>query len=103
MIINELNHLESVSNANAVCGSTGGRVFNQTHNLSTNFYTSNKFETVIKPPADVHNISAAAGAKADAIVGFYPAFTYTKADTLALVDIYGNSTSYSASAALISP
>lgn len=108
MLIQELNHLESVASASVVYGSGGrsapGRVFNQTHNLNTNFNTTNRFETIIKAPSNVHNLSASAGAKGDVIVGHWPVTgSYTKADTLAIVDLFGNSTSYSASAALITP
>lgn len=107
MLIQELIHLESVSNSNAVHGSTGRRPrgFDQVHNLNTNFVTTNYFQTIIKPPNDVYNYSAAAGAKADAVVHpYYGAYgSYTKADTLSFVDFLGNSTSYSASAALITP
>lgn len=104
MIISDLNHLESVANA-AVYGSTGrSRGFSERDYVSTTFETTNKFKTIIEAPKDVYNFSASAGAKGVTDVGKYSAYgAYTKADTLAVVDIYGNSFSSSASAALITP
>ncbi|BAU40322.1 hypothetical protein [Leptolyngbya sp. O-77] len=106
MIIAELNYLETVAEA----GVQGGTFYRPGRNLSSTytqddkvsvrFDTTNRFETVIKAPGNVHNISASAGAKGDAIVR-YDAYSFTKADTLAVVDDKGNSFSLSTSAALI--
>ncbi|WAL60504.1 hypothetical protein [Thermocoleostomius sinensis] len=104
MIISDLNHLEVVSEANNVQGGTrpSGRGFTQVDSVTTTFDTTNRFTTIINPPRDVHNVSAAAGAKGVADVGNRYAYSYTKADTLAVVDYNGNSFSSSSSAALIS-
>jgi hypothetical protein len=106
MIISDLHHLESVATSTAVYGSTGrgGRGFTERDLVSTTFETTNKFTTIINAPKDVYNFSASAGAKGVADVGKYSAYgSYTKADTLSVVDIYGNSFSSSSSAALITP
>ena len=103
MIISDLNYLETAANSEAVCGATGrSRNFTEVDSVKTTFDTTNKFETIIKAPANVYNISASAGAKGVAEVYNYSAYSFTKADTLSLVDYYGNSTSLSTSAALIS-
>jgi hypothetical protein len=106
MIISDLEILEVVEVADIQGGRGRGNRkefdFLEKDKVVTIFDTTNKFKTVIKAPDDVKNISAAAGAKGVADVGDYEAYTYTKADTLAVTDAYGNSFSSSNSAALIS-
>lgn len=106
MVIAELNYLETVAEAGVQGGNRPGRKLSSTYTqddkVSVRFDTTNRFETVIKAPGDVHNISASAGAKGDAIVRSYEVYSFTKADTLAVVDDKGNSFSLSTSAALIS-
>lgn len=103
MIISDLSHMETVSTASVHgSGRPGGRGFVQNDKVSVEFNTTNKFETIIKGPAPVNTISASAGAKGVAEVGYhFSGYSYTKGDTLAVVDEYGNSFSLSTSAALI--
>lgn len=108
MIIADLNYLEVVAEA-TVEGGTGrsgtrvrGSEYTQTDRVSVTFDTLNRFQTVIFGPFPVHTISAAAGAKGDAIVSpYHEVYSFTKADTLAVTDSFGNSFSSSASASLI--
>ena len=113
MNISDLSILENIEEAAKIQG--GGKKkgrngssnrelsYYQNDKVKTTFDTTNKFTTIITPPEDVKNISASAGAKGVADVGNNHAYSYTKADTLAVTDYYGNSFSSSASAALISP
>jgi hypothetical protein len=103
MIISDLNHMEIVSTAVVQgAGRSGGRGFVQNDKVSVEFNTTNKFKTIIEGPAPVYTISASAGAKGVAEVGsHFNGYTFTKGDTLAVVDEYGNSFSLSTSAALI--
>jgi hypothetical protein len=108
MIISDLNVLEVAENITEVQGGRGGRRpaagrdFQQTDTVNVNFKTTNTFETIIKEPSNVYNISAAAGAKGVADVKHHTdVYSYTKGDSLAVVDAYGNSFSVSTSAALI--
>lgn len=101
MVIADLNYMEVVA-ANVQGGTDRVRRFTQVDSVTTTFDTTNKFTTIIYGPAPVYTISAAAGAKGVADVGpYHDAYSYTKADTLAVVDAWGNSFSSSASAALI--
>ncbi len=112
MNISDLSILENIQEASKIQGGgekkgkrdRGNRnlSYYQNDKVETTFDTTNKFTTIIKAPEDVHNISASAGAKGVADVGEYHAYSYTKADTLAVTDYYGNSFSSSSSAALIS-
>jgi len=104
MIIAELNYLEAVSEASVQGGTRPGRnlssTYTQEDKVTVRFDTTNRFQTIVTAPNNVHNISASAGAKGDAIVR-YDVYSFTKADTLAVVDDKGNSFSLSTSVALI--
>jgi len=105
MIIAELNYLEAVSEASVQGGTRPGRnlssTYTQEDKVTVRFDTTNRFQTIVTAPNNVHNISASAGAKGDAIVRYYDVYSFTKADTLAVVDDKGNSFSLSTSVALI--
>ena len=101
MLINDLNYLESAE-AEVVGGGRGTRTITNVLNNTVRFNSVNRFQTIVVSPGPVKGISAAAGAKADTFTysGYYNAFT--KADTESVVDEYGNSTSLSTSAAVLS-
>ncbi|PSB23740.1 hypothetical protein [Stenomitos frigidus] len=94
MIISDLNYLEIVD-----ASIEGG--FNETDTVSINFNTNNSFYTSVNSPKTYSN-SAAAGAKGVANnYTYYPTYSFTKADTLAVADFGGGSFSASTSVAVI--
>jgi len=96
MIISDLNYLEVVAESTAVQGG-----FYEYDWVSVNFVTTNGFATYVNSPTTYSN-SAAAGAKGVANnYTWYPTYSYTKADTLAVTDYLGSSFSASTSAAVI--
>lgn len=107
MIISDLNYMETAeANVEGSGGGRGGRnlssTYTQVDNVTITFDTTNRFKTVIVAPNNVNNISASSGAKGDALVSrHFTGYTFTKADSLAVVDESGNSFSSSTSAALI--
>ena len=106
MIISDLRYVENISESTSIQGGWGFsypgivRKYTQVDTVTTNFNTINTFSTIIDAPG---LNSAAAGAKGDAMTGFHNAFTYTKADTLAVVKLYGDSFSLSTSVAVATP
>ena len=104
MIISDLSFVEVVAEANVEGGTYGypPRVYNEIDTISINFNSLNTFKTVVVPPSNVYNNSAAAGAKGDAVALYgMPAFTYTKADSGAIAYQLGSSSSFSTSAAVV--
>ena len=96
MIISDLNYLEVVSESTAVQGG-----FSEYDYVSVKFDTKNIFATVVNSPKTYSN-SAAAGAKGVADNNtWYPTYSFTKADTLAVTEYLGSSFSASTSAAVI--
>ncbi|MEG4023829.1 hypothetical protein [Microcoleus sp. S13C4] len=96
MIISDLNYLEVVSESTAVQGG-----FSEYDSVSINFNTTNTFSTSVNSPKTYSN-SAAAGAKGVANNNtWFPTYSYTKADTLAVADYLGGSFSGSTSVAVI--
>jgi hypothetical protein len=107
MIISDLNHLEAVSEIKIEGGSfwsSGNRFnssYNQNDNIAITFTSKNNFETKVNSPT-THSNSASAGAKGDAINNtYFPTYSFTKADTVAVADFLGGSFSGSTSAAVI--
>jgi hypothetical protein len=97
MIISDLSYLEVVDAK--VEGGTYG--FNETDTVTINFNSNNNFSTNVNSPKTYSN-SAAAGAKGVANnYTYYPTYSYTKADTLAVADYLGGSFSASTSVAVI--
>jgi hypothetical protein len=96
MIISDLNYLEFVSEATAVEGG-----FFETDIVNISFNTVNTAGTFISSPFAYSN-SAAAGAKAVANNDTcLPSYSFTKADTIAVTDLFGGSFSGSTSTAVI--
>jgi hypothetical protein len=108
MIISDLNILEVVESAEVVGGrfTSGNRfssTYNQTDEIVIDFTSNNTFNTSVNSPRTGSN-SAAAGAKGDAINNtFIPTYAFTKADTLAVTELFGGSLSASTSVAVINP
>lgn len=103
MIISDLNHLESVSTSFAVAGGTGYPTYFQYDLVKIDFNSQNNFATNVNSPKTFSN-SAAAGAKGDAINPYnIPSYSFTKADTLAVTELFGGSFSASTSVAVINP
>jgi hypothetical protein len=109
MIISDLTYVENISESTSIQGGTGFfplpsfgivRKYTQTDMVSVNFNSVNTFQTIIDAPG---LNSAAAGAKGDVITGNYPAFSFSKADTLAVAKLYGDSFSLSTSVAVATP
>ncbi|OUC16517.1 MAG: hypothetical protein B0A82_01215 [Alkalinema sp. CACIAM 70d] len=97
MIISDLNYLESVETQ--IEGGTYS--FYESDYVSINFNTTNNFATNVNSPKTYSN-SAAAGAKGVANNNtWFPTYSYTKADTLAVADFLGGSFSGSTSVAVI--
>jgi len=109
MIISDLNVLEVVEAAEVVGGVIGTRAFVQNDTANFIFTSLNTFQTIINPQPVATGNSAAAGAKADAynvlsgtLAGLaLPTRSFSKADTFALTDYLGGSTSGSSSVAVI--
>ncbi|BCL35673.1 hypothetical protein [Nostoc sp. MS1] len=103
MIISDLEILEVVEVANVQGGLVPPYTYYQNDFISIDFDTTNTFTTVINPPDDPTNNSAAAGAKAQTRnFTFFPTRSYTKADTVTVSDYLGGSFASSTSAAVIS-
>jgi hypothetical protein len=103
MFISDLAYLEMADVK--VEGATGSlsRFYYESDRVDVNFNSLNTFQTHVNSPYTLSN-SAAAGAKGDAINPYYiPSYSYTKADTLAVTQLYGGSFSASTSAAVINP
>lgn len=97
MIISDLNYLEA-ADAQVVGGTYG---FNETDTVTITFSTTNNFATNVNVPKAGSN-SAAAGAKGVANnYTWFPTYSFTKADTLAVADYLGGSFSASTSVAVI--
>ena len=109
MIISDLNVLEVVEAAEVVGGVIGIRTFVQNDTANFTFSSFNNFQTTINPQPVATGNAAAAGAKADAynplsgtLAGLgLPTRSFSKADTFALTDYLGGSTSGSSSVAVI--
>jgi hypothetical protein len=106
MLISDLAYLE-VAESVRIEGATGSlsRFYYQNDRVDVNFNSYNNFYTSVNSPKTYSN-SAAAGAKGDAINpygGYVPSYSYTKADTLAVTQLYGGSFSASTSVAVINP
>jgi hypothetical protein len=83
MIISDLNYLEVVSSE--IQGGTGN-TFTETDKVTIKFSTTNKFKTIVKTDICLTGSTASFGAKSS-VIGAYGAYTYTKADGLAVVDL----------------
>lgn len=109
MIISDLNVLEVVEAAEVVGGVGGTRSFTQSDTANFTFNSLNTFQTIINPQPVATGNAAAAGAKADAynpasgtiVAALFPTRSFSKADTFALTDYLGGSTSGSSSVAVI--
>jgi hypothetical protein len=98
MIISDLSYLE-VAAANVEGGTSYD--FEERDLVAITFDTTNKFTTIVNSPYTLTN-SAAAGAKGVANNDtYYPTYSFTKADTLAVADFLGGSFSASTSVAVI--
>ncbi len=98
MIISDLNHMDT-----AESNVQGGTYYSFYENdrVDINFNTTNTFTTKVTSPYATGN-SAAAGAKGVANNNtYYPTYSFTKADTLAVADYLGGSFSASTSVAVI--
>lgn len=94
MIISDLNYLEVADDQ-----IEGG--FTESDLVKITFTTTNNFATNVNSPKTYSN-SAAAGAKGVANnYTYWPTYSFTKADTLAVTDFLGGSFSASTSAAVI--
>ncbi|TAE57113.1 MAG: hypothetical protein EAZ87_16900 [Nostocales cyanobacterium] len=108
MIISDLNILENVSGSEVVGGFfTSGNNFSSSYDqedqIKIKFKSKNEFDTIVNTPKTYSN-SASAGAKGDAINNsFFPTYSFTKADTVAVAKFGGGSFSGSTSAAVINP
>jgi hypothetical protein len=101
MIISDLNHLEVISAGASVEGGSIVRSYTQFDKISIDFNSKNSFATNVNSPKTYSN-SASAGAKGDAINNtYYPSYSFTKADTVAVTELGGGSFSASTSAAVI--
>jgi hypothetical protein len=92
MIISDLNHLEVVSSE--IQGGNGN-TFTETDKVTIKFSTTNKFKTIVKTEICLTGSSASFGAKSSVIGAPDGAYTYTKADGLAVVDL-SSGTNFSA-------
>jgi hypothetical protein len=105
MFISDLAYLEMADVK--VEGATGSlsRFYYESDRVDVNFNSLNTFQTYVNSPKTYSN-SAAAGAKGDAINpygGYVPSYSYTKADTIAVTELFGGSFSASTSVAVINP
>lgn len=105
MIISDLNYMEvSESNIKGGTFKSGNRFessYTQIDKICIDFTSNNNFATSVNSPMTLTN-SASAGAKGDAINNtWWPTYSFTKADTIAVADFLGGSFSASTSAAVI--
>lgn len=106
MIISDLAYVENISESTSVQGGTGSFPFPfptyyQFDSVVMSFSSLNNFATTVNSPTTDSN-SASAGAKGDAINNsHWPSYSFTKADTIAVTELYGGSFSGSSSAAVI--
>ncbi|MBD2428728.1 hypothetical protein [Phormidium sp. FACHB-1136] len=106
MIISDLNYMETAEakvegGTFWVSGNKFSSSYTQTDNINITFTSKNNFATTVNSPFTMTN-SAAAGAKGDAINNtYFPTYSFTKADTLAVAEYLGGSFSGSTSAAVI--
>jgi hypothetical protein len=101
MIISDLNYLQTAE-AN-VEGGTFPYSYFQYDFVAIDFNSYNSFRTEVNSPRTYSN-SASAGAKGDAINNTrVPSYAFTKADTLAVTELFGGSFSASTSVAVINP
>lgn len=110
MFISDLNYVENLSESTSIQGGTYSipssmifRSYVESDIVSVNFNSLNNFSTNVNSPYTLTN-SASAGAKGDAINNFgLPSYSFTKADTVAVTQLWGGSFSASTSAAVINP
>jgi hypothetical protein len=86
MIISDLNHLEVISSEIQGGTATPPFTFTEIDKVKIKFSTTNKFKTIVKTDIHLDASTASFGAKSS-VIGAYGAYTYTKADGLAVVDL----------------
>jgi hypothetical protein len=95
MIISDLNYLEVVSSEIQGGTATPPFTFTEIDKVKIKFSTTNKFKTIVKTDICLDASTASFGAKSSVIGAPAGAYTYTKADGLAVVD-YGAGNNFSA-------